>query len=106
MAETLKRIVGPTQPGTAAATLYTVPAATKAILRYIRLCNTSGIDRTITMSVGLDAAGTRIFSGMTVPALGAIDWSGSIPLEAGEVLQGFASAATAITVIAAAVVVD
>ena len=99
MTDTPKRLYGPAQPTASAATLYTVPATTSAIVRYIRINNTGGTDRTITLSVGLNAAGTQIFSGVTVPANGYIDWSGFIPMTTGEVIQGLASAAAALTVI-------
>lgn len=103
MADTAKRLYGPAQLTATAATLYTVPAATVAILRYIRIANTSGADRAVTLSVGLDATGTRIFTGQNVPANGSLDWSGFIPLTAAEVIQGFAAAASALTVILAGV---
>lgn len=103
MADTAKRLYGPAQLTASAATLYTVPAATTAILRYVRIANTTGSDRTVTLSVGADAAATRIFAGQTVPANGALDWSGFIPLAAAEVIQGLASAAAALTVILAGV---
>jgi len=104
MTDTPKRVYGPAQLASSAATLYTVPASTTAILRYMRLTNTSGSDRTVTVSVGADAAGTRIFSAMTIPASGgSVDWSGFIPLTAGEVIQGYASGASAITAVLAAV---
>lgn len=103
MADTAKRLYGPAQLTASAATLYTVPASTATILRYIRVANTTASDRTITLSVGADAAATRIFAGQTVPANGALDWSGFIPLAAAEFLQGLASAATALTVTIAGV---
>jgi hypothetical protein len=97
MADTAKRLYGPAQLATTATTVYTVPAATTTILRYIRIVNTSGTDRAVTLSIGTDAAATRIFAGMTVPASGAVDWSGFIPLAAAEIIQGFAAAASALT---------
>lgn len=96
--DTLKRLYGPAQLPAAAATLYTVPAATTAVLRHIRVLNTTGTDRAVTMSIGADAAGTRFIS-MTVPANSVFDWTGNLPLAAGEIVQGFAAVAAALTAI-------
>ena len=103
MVDTAKRLYGPAQLAGAAATLYTVPGATTALLRYIRITNTTANDRTVTLSVGADAPGTRIFNGITVPANGAMDWSGFIPLTTGETIQGSSSAAASLTVIVSGV---
>lgn len=99
MADTLKRLYGPAVLTTSVVTLYTVPALTSTVLRYIRFVNTTATDRTVTMSIGADAAATRIFAAMTVPANGSMDWTGTIPLVAAEIIQASASAATAINVI-------
>jgi hypothetical protein len=99
MADAAKRFHGPAQLTASAATLYTVPANTTAIVRYIRIANTTATDRTVTLSIGADAAATRIFSGTTVPANGSVDWSGFIPMTAAEIVQGLSSAATALTVV-------
>lgn len=103
MTDTLKRVYGPAQLGTSAATLYTVPASTTFILRYMRFNNTTSTDRSITISIGANAAATQIVSAMTVPANGAIDWTGSIPMTTTEILQGLAAAATAITAVVSGV---
>jgi hypothetical protein len=103
MADTLKRLYGPAQPTATAATLYTVPASTITVLRFIRFVNTTGTDRTITLSIGADSAATRFFPATTIPAGGALDWSGSIPMTAGEIIQGSSSAAAAVNVIIAGV---
>lgn len=99
MTDTPKRLYGPAQLTASAATLYTVPAATVTILRYIRVTNTTGTDRSLTLSIGTDAAATRLFPGTTVPALSVIEVSLFIPMTATEIIQGLASAATALTAI-------
>lgn len=93
MPDTAKRLAGPTAVGTAAATVYTVPAATTAILRNVHVANTTAGALTFNLSIGADAAATRFYSGFSVPANGSLDWSGFIPLAATEVLQALASAA-------------
>lgn len=106
MADVLKRIYGPATLAAAAATIYTVPASTTTIVRYIRFVNTTGTDRPVTLSVGADAAATRIFGAVTIPAGGSLDWTGAIPMTAGEIIQGYSSATAAITTIIAAVEVS
>lgn len=106
MADVVKRVYGPTQLPTAATTLYTVPTSTVTVLRYVRFVNTTGTDRTVTMSIGADAAGTRLFSALTVPANSAYDWSGNVPLTPGETLVGYANAAAAVTCVVSGVEVS
>jgi hypothetical protein len=103
MADTAKRLYGPAQLGTSAATLYTVPAATLTIIRYIRIANPLGNVVAVTMSIGANAAATQFFAATNVPANGYLDWSGFIPMTATEIIQGLASMATALTVIIAGV---
>lgn len=71
MARTPKRLSGPVAIATGPATKYTVPAATKTIVRHIHVENPSGSPVTLTISIGADAAGTRIFDAFSVPAAAA-----------------------------------
>ena len=98
MADTGKRI-GPHQPGLAATTRYTVPAATSFFIQTIRVQNPSGATVLYTMSIGADAAATRFFAGESIPANGSIDWNGFIPMAATEILQDFADSATTLVVV-------
>lgn len=97
MADTAKRLVGPTQLTASAATVYTVPASTTALLRHMRVVNTGTVAATITVSIGADAAGTRIWAGQTVQPGGFLDWSGLMVMAAAETLQAYASAASTLT---------
>lgn len=71
MARTPKRLAGPAAVATGPATIYTVPALTKAIIRHIHVQNPSGSPVTLTLSIGADAAGTRILSAYSIPAAAA-----------------------------------
>ncbi len=93
---TPKRLYGPAQLPAAAATAYTVPASTIAVIRRMRVSNPSGNARLFTISIGADAAGTRLYSGVSVPAGGSQDIFGPFTLAAGEVIQAYADAATAV----------
>src|SRR3954471_18728036 len=97
MADTARRLSGPALLTAAAATQYTVPASTTAILRSIHVSNETGTAATLTMSIGTDAAGKRLFTAFTVAANDTLDWSGFIVLAAGEVLQAFSGTASALT---------
>ena len=98
MADTAKRLYGPAQPTTTAATVYTVPASTTAIIRNIRVSNTTGSAATITMSIGANAAAAQIMSAVSVPANSVYDWSGFLVLSATEIIQALQGTSSALTV--------
>ena len=97
MADTAKRLAGPAQLTTSAATQYTVPASTTAVVRNIHVANTSAAVAKFTMSIGTDAAGTRFYDEVEIPVDGALDWSGFLVLAATEVIQAKSDTATALT---------
>src|SRR6266850_4598306 len=90
MARTPKRLAGPAQVSNAAATKYTVPASTKTVVRHIHVSNTTAAAVTLTMSIGADAAGTRIFDAYTIAAGAVLDHFCYYVLEAAEVIQALA----------------
>ena len=71
MPRTAKRLYGPAQIATGPTTVYTVPALTKTIIRHIHLQNPSGSPVTFTLSIGADAAGTRLWATYSIPAAAA-----------------------------------
>lgn len=71
MPRTPKRLYGPALIATGPATVYTVPALTKTIIRQIHISNPSASPVTLTLSVGADAAGTRLWSAYSIPAAAA-----------------------------------
>lgn len=71
MPRTPKRLYGPAQIATGPTTVYTVPASTKTIIRHIHLSNPSGSAVTVTMSIGADAAATRLLGTYSIPAAAA-----------------------------------
>jgi len=91
------RLFGPAQLSNAAATKYTVPASTKTVIRSIHLQNPSGTAVNFTMSIGADAAGTRIYDSYSIPAAAAgqpasvLDLFCYYVLDATEIVQAFAS---------------
>lgn len=97
MADTLKRLAGPTLLTAAAATVYTVPAATTTTVRAIHVVNETVTLATFTLSIGTDAAGKRFFYQQDVMPTDSFDWTGSLVLAATEVLQAYAGTASALT---------
>jgi hypothetical protein len=93
-----QRIVGPRQLAAAAATVYTVPTGMKAELRSVDLNNPSGSLRKVTLSVGSDAAGTRILDLLDIPAGESLNLRRGInhTLTEGEVLQAYADSASVV----------
>lgn len=93
-----KRLYGPAQPGTGAATLYTVPASRKTTLELIHVANTTGSNATLTLSIGADAAATRLLAAYTIQANGILTLPTEITLVAAEVIQGLQGTGSALTV--------
>lgn len=97
-----KRLFGPAVLSNAAATKYTVPALVKTVVRLISLQNPSGSIVTVTLSIGSDAAGTRLWDAFSVPAAGA-GVTGSVidrwvfwPMATTEIIQAFAGTASVV----------
>lgn len=86
-ATTRKRLFGPALLTNAAATKYTTPASTLTEVRQIHVSNGSTAAATLTISIGSDAAGTRIVDAQSIPANSTIDFWGPYYLAAAEVIQ-------------------
>ena len=84
------RFHGPAQVSNAAATKYTVASNQKAILRHIHIQNPSGSAVTFTMSIGTDAAGTRIFDVYSIGPGQVFDHFCYYVIEETEIIQAFA----------------
>lgn len=85
-----KRMHGPAQVSNAAADKYTVAANRRGCIRHIHVQNPSGAPVTFTMSVGADAAGTRLFDAYSIAAGAVLDHYCKYDLEAAEKIQAFA----------------
>lgn len=97
MASTPKRLAGPAQVSNAAATKYTVPAATKTVLRHIHVQNPSGAAATFTMSIGIDAAATRLYDAYSIAAGAVLDVWVYFVLETTEIIQAFSGTNNVLT---------
>jgi hypothetical protein len=98
-----KRMHGPALVSNSAATKYTVPSNRRAVVRHIHVQNPSGSPVTFTLSIGSDAAGSRIFDAFSIPAAASgvaasvLDHYCYYVLEAGEVIQAFAGTNNVLT---------
>jgi hypothetical protein len=81
------RLAGPAQVATGPATIYTVPSVTKTIIRHIHVQNPSAAAVTITLSIGADAAGTRLFDAYSIGPNQILDHFCMYVMAAGEILQ-------------------
>ncbi|MDR7492237.1 MAG: hypothetical protein QN122_12410 [Armatimonadota bacterium] len=93
MARIPKRLYGPAQLSAVAETKYTVPANTKTLLRQVGVSNPSASPVDFTLSIGADAAGTRLFDGLPIPADSKQTFHITETLEEGEIVQAFAGTA-------------
>lgn len=100
MSKINKRLVGPIQLASSTATLYTVPGATRTVIRKIWIHNPEGgSSRTYTFGIGVDAAATRLRDAKTIAVGETVEIYGPFTLEATETLRGHASAATALVIV-------
>lgn len=88
MATISKRLSGPALLSNAAATKYTCPPSTVAVVRRGRVSNPTGSPATFIMSLGADATGTRIYN-ESIPANGSLDIYGPFSLAAGDIIQAY-----------------
>lgn len=95
---TPKRLYGPAQPTSSAATLYTVPGSTVAIIRHIRCTNkdvSTAYDLELWIGGSTDAL--SIIAKKTIPAGGEWEDDCYIPMAAAEILQGKSSTSAKLT---------
>lgn len=92
MATTTKRVYGPALLSGSAATKYTVPASTKAIVRWLHISNNdAAVAYNFYLSVGADAAGTRLWDAYTIAAGAVYDYYPLLEMDAAEIIQAYAS---------------
>jgi hypothetical protein len=87
----LRRLYGPAQLTNAAATVYTAPAGIRAVVRHIHVSNPTAGPVNLTLSIGLDAAGTRVFDAYPIAAGSVLDHYCIYAIEPGEAMQAFGS---------------
>jgi hypothetical protein len=96
MARTPTRLAGPALVSNSAATKYTAPAG-GALVRSIHVSNPSGSAVDFTLSIGADAAGTRLFDGYAIGADSAETFWCYHALTNAEIVQALAGTNNVIT---------
>ena len=91
------RIVGPGQLTNASVTKYTVVAGQRVVVRHIHVSNPSAAAVDLTLSIGADAAGVRIFDGYSIAADSVLDHFCYYVLEAAEIIAAQASTTLVLT---------
>lgn len=97
MADTPKKLAQMTLTG-GNDTLYTVPAATSALIKHIRVVNFSGADKTVKLWHDGTTDANIILPAVNVVAGGWGEFDGAILMETGDTLVALGSAASGITV--------
>jgi len=97
MARIATRLHGPALVSNTAATKFTVAANEKNIVRHIHVSNPTVSAVAFTASIGTDAAGTRIFDALSIPAASVFDHFGLYVLEETEIFQAFAGTNNVLT---------
>jgi hypothetical protein len=97
MARIAKRLYGPALLTNSAATKYTCPAVTKTIVRHIHVLNPSALVVTFSLSIGADAAATRLFDAYSIAPNTILDHFCYYVVEAAEIIQ--ASAGTTLVLV-------
>lgn len=91
------RLAGPALLTNAAATKYTAPAGTVTIVQHIHVENPTGSAVTFTMSIGADAAATRIYDAFSIAAGGVLDVFCKYVLQPTEIIQALAGTTNVMT---------
>lgn len=96
-----KRLGGPTQVAVSsgtATTLFTVTAGHQYTTKQIIICNTDGVDRTVTLGVGGVTAALSIVYQLPVAAYDTVVLDTSLVLDASETFQGVSDTGSKVTV--------
>ena len=91
------RLAGPALLTNAAVTKYTTPASTVTVVQHIHVQNPTGAAVTFTMSIGADAAATRIYDAFSIAAGGVLDTFCKYVLNAGDTIQALAGTTNVMT---------
>lgn len=97
MPDIATRFHGPALVSNAAATKYTVAAAEKIVIDHIHVNNPTAGAVTFTMSIGADAAGTRLLDAYSIGANQPLDLYPMYVLDAAEIFQALSGTNNVLT---------
>lgn len=98
MPDVIKSNAAPTALTATAATVYTTPGSTTALVRKITVCNVTDSSVMVYASKGTDAVATRVVR-TTIPAGETLFLPIDLPLAAAEVIQMWCNVSGAVNVI-------
>lgn len=81
-----RRIYGPALVATGPTTVYTAPTGIRAVLQTVVVSNPTASPVTFTLSIGADAAGTRVVSAVTIAANSITTLYPRVPVEPAEIV--------------------
>ena len=87
MARIPTRFFGPLLVSNSPTTRYTVAAAEKIVIRHVHISNPSASAVTFTLSIGSDAAATRLYDAFSMPANSVLDAFWYETVDAAEIIQ-------------------
>lgn len=87
---------GPELLPSSAATLYTCPSGVTATVRRLRVNNPTASPVNFTLAIGDDGPSTRLWDAVSIPAGGSLSDQGPVTLQAGQIIQAFASTGSAL----------
>jgi len=90
------RFYGPALLSTSPTTLFTAAASKRSLIELIHVMNESASSATLTLSIGTDGSGTRIYDSFTFRPNEMRAITTYLVLNEGEVFQGFSGSASAI----------
>lgn len=93
-----RSLAGPQTLGTTAATLFTVPSGATYRIDTISVSNPTAGAVDFTLSVGTDAAATRLFDGYPIRADSEFTWHPFLPVSATEIVQAFAGTSNSLVI--------
>jgi hypothetical protein len=96
--DTPKRLYGPASLTDTAATLYTAPGGTDVAIVDIHVCNETSSTATLTLSIGTDGSGKRLYKDTPIAANSFHQRIGNQYLAAGEVIQAYSGTNAALTI--------
>ena len=102
MADNPLRLYGPANPSASGQVVYTTPAVTTTILRYLHVANNGavGSDYSFSLYIGAASGTTTLWGAMIVPGASVYEWAGFIPLKPGEILTAYGSNANIVMTLA------
>ena len=104
MAEFLPKNLANGQLPNSKGTLYTVPTGNTSIAKSVVLVNTDSVERTVNLYVNFGTGSRRFIpKGLVLPAGAKFEDSSAITLEAGDFIEGDASAVSVIDFIVSGV---